>query len=43
MPRFTTLLLLLMTALTTASCIVEEPGPGPDHERWCYWHPNRCH
>jgi len=42
MLRPAALLLLLMTALTTTSCIVE-PGPGPDHERWCYWHPNRCH
>jgi hypothetical protein len=42
MPRVTAIILLLLTALTTASCIVE-PGPGPDHDRWCYWHPYRCH
>jgi hypothetical protein len=43
MPRLTALLLLLAVALTTAACIVEEPGPGPEHERWCYNHPYRCH
>jgi hypothetical protein len=41
MPRFTALLLLLMTAVMTTGCIVE-PGPGPEHERWCYNHPYRC-
>ncbi len=42
MPRLSALLLLLMTAVMTAGCIVEEPGPGPGHERWCYYHPYRC-
>jgi hypothetical protein len=42
MPRLSALLLLLMTAVMTAGCIVEEPGPGPAHDRWCYNHPYRC-
>jgi hypothetical protein len=42
MPRFTAVLLLLLTAAITSGCIIAEPGPGPEHERWCYNHPYRC-
>jgi hypothetical protein len=42
MPRLSAVLLLLALALGTTACIVEEPGPGPGHERWCYNHPYRC-
>jgi hypothetical protein len=42
MPRLTALLLLLAVAFSTVACIVEEPGPGPEHDRWCYNHPYRC-
>jgi hypothetical protein len=35
------LLLLLALATTLSACIVE-PGPGPAHDRWCYYHPYRC-
>jgi hypothetical protein len=41
MPRTIALLLLLITALTTTACIIE-PGPGPEHDRWCHDHPYRC-
>jgi len=43
MPRFAAVLLLIGIALSTVACVVEEPGPGPDHDHWCYWHPGRCH
>ncbi len=36
------LLVLLAIALTTTACVVVEPGPGPEHDRWCYYHPYRC-
>jgi hypothetical protein len=42
MRRFATLLLLVGIAFTATACIIEEPGPGPHHDRWCYWHPYRC-
>jgi hypothetical protein len=42
MTRCIALVLLLAMALSTTSCIVE-PGPGPEHDRWCGWHPDRCH
>lgn len=42
MRRAISLLILLGVALSVSACIVAEPGPGPGHERWCYWHPNRC-
>jgi hypothetical protein len=41
MPRVA-VVLLIGIALSTVACVVEEPGPGPDHARWCYWHPDRC-
>jgi hypothetical protein len=37
------LLLLLAIASSVSACVVEEPGPGPEHDRWCFWHPGRCH
>lgn len=40
--RLTVLAVLLAMATSLAACVVEEPGPGPDHDRWCYWHPGRC-
>jgi hypothetical protein len=42
MRPLTTLLLLLAIAGSVSACVVEEPGPGPHRERWCYWHPYRC-
>jgi hypothetical protein len=41
MPRVAAVLLIGI-ALSTVACVVEEPGPGPDHARWCFWHPDRC-
>jgi hypothetical protein len=40
--RLTAWVLLLTMATALAACVVEEPGPGPDHDRWCYNHPGRC-
>jgi hypothetical protein len=37
-----TVLLLLLVAITTSACIIEEPRPGPEHDRWCRDHPYRC-
>jgi hypothetical protein len=42
MPRFVAWVLLLGVAFSASACIVEEPGPGPGHDRWCYNHPDRC-
>ncbi len=42
MRRLLALLLLLGAVMTTTACVVEEPGPGPNHARWCYYHPYRC-
>jgi hypothetical protein len=42
MRGFATLLFLLVAAFSLTACIIEEPGPGPGHDRWCYWHPYRC-
>jgi hypothetical protein len=33
---------LVALAFSATACIVEDPGPGPGHDRWCYWHPARC-
>jgi hypothetical protein len=41
MSRLAAVLLLIGIAVTTTACIVD-PGPGPGHDRWCYWHPDRC-
>ena len=43
MPRFVAVLLLMGVAFATTACIIQEPGPGPGHDRWCYYHPGRCH
>ncbi|HEY4173788.1 MAG TPA: hypothetical protein VGM42_12240 [Rhodopila sp.] len=42
MSRFVAPLLLVAIAFTSTACVVEDPGPGPGHARWCYYHPNRC-
>lgn len=42
MRRLIATLLLLGIAVGTTACVVEEPGPGPYHARWCYYHPYRC-
>ena len=42
MIRLTAVLLLLGIAFSTTACVIEEPGPGPAHDRWCYEHPYRC-
>ncbi len=36
------IILLMTLAVMLSGCVIEEPGPGPGHERWCYWHPYRC-
>jgi hypothetical protein len=41
-PRLCALLALLAIACGTTACVVVEPGPGPEHDRWCYYHPYRC-
>ena len=43
MRRCLAIILLIGIAFTATACIVEEPGPGPGHDRWCYNHPYRCH
>lgn len=42
MRRVILALALLGVAFTVSACIIEEPAPGPRHERWCYYHPYRC-
>ena len=42
MRHFVAVVLLIGIAVSATACIIEEPGPGPGHARWCYWHPNRC-
>jgi hypothetical protein len=43
MRRALTLLLLLGAMVTATGCIIVDRGPGPSHERWCYYHPYRCY
>jgi hypothetical protein len=42
MRRLIAVILLAGIAFSTTACVVEEPGPGPGHDRWCWWHPGRC-
>ena len=42
MRRAAALLFLVFLTTSLTACVIEEPGPGPGHERWCYWHPARC-
>ncbi len=43
MRQVVAVLLLIGATLSVTACIIQEPGPGPGHDHWCYWHPGRCH